>query len=475
MESPDTNRRDLMKIAGLAGLASIAGCNAPSAERPPTQTPPQIDVDRIAADPTDVPPPVTWDEPREHEIAMETVELTAEVDSGKVFEYMTFDGQVPGPMVRVRRGDRIQFQLSNPDASEYPHNMDFHAVYGPGGGAEATTITPGQSAEIEFTAMYPGVHIYHCAVPNFDHHISAGMFGAILVEPEDGLPEVDRELYFGQHEIYTQDSEENTNHAAFDFDAMSREEPTYVVFNGKPYAFTDNEYGPIQVETDERIRIYFANGGPNLTSSWHAIGNVWSRLYRDGDLVSEPAQYVETTAVPPGSVAAAEIETPVPGPIRLVDHAASRLTKRGALGIIEVMGEERPDIFDGGEGGGDYGGGDDAQNDFDGWFEDVDNYTGVVDKTGENRSRVAVGTQGNGGFFAFEPAAIEVNAGTTVVWEWTGQGGAHNVVARDGPFESELTDDEAFTYEYTFSDEGEYRYVCTPHETLGMKGIVVVS
>jgi nitrite reductase (NO-forming) len=326
---------------------------------------------------------------------------------------MPFGGQGPGPMLRVRRGDTVRLTLNNDSSNQMPHNIDFHAVYGPGGGADDTTVSPGESATIEFTAMYPGVHIYHCAVPNFDLHISSGMFGAILVEPEGGLPEVDRELYFGQHEIYTQDAHEQSGYAAFDFEAMKREEPTYVVFNGKPYAFTDDNYGPIQVETDERIRIYFANGGPNLTSSWHAIGNVWTRLYRDGDMLSEPAQFVETTSVPPGSVAAAEINTPVPGPIRLVDHAASRATKRGALGVIQAEGEERPDIYDGGEDGDvDYGGGTD---DFDGWFDDVGNYTGVIDKTGENRPKVFVGAQGNLGLFALVPAAIELPRGMTVL------------------------------------------------------------
>jgi nitrite reductase (NO-forming) len=335
------NRRDLLKSSSIAGAGALAGClGAPRAQNQ-DDNPTDIDLDRIAADPTDVPPPVDWDEPREHEISMETVEATAEITPGTTFDYMTFDGQVPGPMVRVRRGDRIRFQLTNPEDSNQPHNMDFHAAYGPGGGAEDTTITPGETAEIEFKAMYPGVHIYHCAVPDFDHHISAGMFGAILVELEDGLPEVDRELYFGQHEIYTKGGRGDDNHHPFDFEAMNKEEPTFVVFNGVPYGFTEGGHGPITVNTDERIRIYFANGGPNLSSSWHAIGNVWTRLYRDGDLVSDPGRFVETTPVPPGSVSAAEIRTPVPGPVRLVDHAASRALKRGALGVIQVQGEER--------------------------------------------------------------------------------------------------------------------------------------
>jgi nitrite reductase (NO-forming) len=300
------------------------------------------------------------------------------------------------------------------------------------------------------------------------------MFGAILVEPEDGLPAVDREFFLGQHELYTKGRLGQEGHHAFDVEAMKREEPTYVVFNGEAYAFTDDRHGPLHAETDERIRIFFANGGPNLVSSWHAIGNVWSHLYRDGDLLSEPARYVETTPVAPGTVTAAEIDTPVPGPIKIVDHALSRAARRGALGVIDVGGEPNPDVYDGGEepeavdGTG-------ADRSFDGWMADVDNYDGVVDATGTDRVTVSVGAPGNGGAFGFDPAAVEISTGTTVVWEWTGEGGMHDVSHDGGTFASELTDEAGHTFEHPFDDTGTFKYACTPHEPLGMKGVVVVS
>ncbi len=358
-----THRRRFLQAAGVGGVALLAGCiGAPSADdeedSTPTPTEPaggsgpveldpakEVDVDRIAADPTDVPPPVDWDEPRRHEIEFETEELTAEIEPGVTFDYMTFEGQVPGPIVRVRRGDTVNFKLTNPEDSNLPHNMDFHAVYGPGGGSEATTISPGETAEIEYQASYPGVFIYHCAVPNLDYHISAGMFGAIIVEPEDGLPEVDRELYFGQHELYTQGEVGQEGHHAFDMDAMMNEDPTYVVYNGEAYAFTEDGYGPITVDKGERVRIFLSNGGPNLTSAWHAIGNVWDVYYRDGDLYSDPDRFVETAPVSPGTVSAAEIDTPVPGPIKLVDHALSRVARRGLMGVVQVEGDPEPDIY----------------------------------------------------------------------------------------------------------------------------------
>lgn len=404
---------------------------------------------------------------------METPEVRAKIKPNTTFDYMTFDGRVPGPMVRVRHGDTIRFNLTNPEESTLPHNIDFHAVYGPGGGADDTTIRPGESAQIEFKAMYPGIFIYHCAVPNFDHHISSGMFGAILVEPKGGLPEVDRELYLGQHEIYTTTEPREDGHLPFDFKAMALEEPTYVVFNGEPYAFTEDKHGPIQASTDERIRLFFVNGGPNLSSSWHAIGNVWSHLYRDGDLVSEPANFIETTAVPPGTATVAEIDTPVPGPVRIVDHAVTRAIQRGAVGVIDVQGPEKPDIYKGaGKPKPDPG---NQPTDFDGWMNDVSNYTGVIDKTSVDEPVVVVGADGNQGAFAFEPAAIKVATGTTVRWEWTGEGGYHNVVDQGGAFESDLVQDAGYEFSHTFDSTGVYKYSCTPHVSLGMKGVVVVE
>ncbi|MFD1645184.1 copper-containing nitrite reductase [Haloarchaeobius litoreus] len=353
----DTTRRRVVQALGVGGAATLAGCSTgqqpveadqqtTASATPTQQEPAQTTVDRIAADPRDVPDPVDWNEPRRHEISLEVTEETAEIEPGVTFDYMTFDGRVPGPMIRVRRGDTVNLTLSSPDSNSMPHNIDLHAVYGPGGGADATSINPGESATIEFRAMYPGVHIYHCAVPNLDQHISAGMFGAILVEPEEGLPEVDHEFYFGQHEIYTDKAAGEEGHHAFDFEAMKKEEPSYVVYNGEAYAFTGNGYGPVEVDKGDRVRIFMSNGGPNLTSSWHAIGNVWTDFYRDGALANEPEHYVETAPVAPGTVACAEIDTPVPEPIKLVDHALTRVARKGMMGVIQVNGSPEPDIFD---------------------------------------------------------------------------------------------------------------------------------
>lgn len=359
MTATQLNRRHVLQAVGATGALAVAGCLGSDAEGNSTNTnqpadeeglsaAKAVDVDQIARDPTDIPPPVDWTNPRTHDVTIRTQKLTAEIEPGVTFDYMTFEGTVPGPMIRVRQGDTVNLTFDVPeDLNAAMHNMDFHAVYGPGGGAEATTIAPDDDpTQISFRAEYPGVFIYHCAVPSMDYHISSGMFGSILVEPEEGLPAVDTEYYLGQHEIYTTGDVGEQGHHEFDFEAMMREDPTYVVFNGQAYGFTEDAAGPLQAETGETARVYFANGGPNLLSSLHPIGNVWSDLYRDGDLLSDPATNVETTPVAPGTTTAGEMAFPVPGPVKIVDHALSRVVHRGALGVIDVQGDPNPDVFD---------------------------------------------------------------------------------------------------------------------------------
>ncbi|MEY7848221.1 copper-containing nitrite reductase [Natrarchaeobius sp. A-rgal3] len=355
-----TNRRTFIQAAGATGAIAIAGClgQEPSATEPADEPAEadeglapaaEVDVDAVAADPTAIPPPVDWDEPRTHEITLESIEVTAEIEPGVTIDFMTYEGQIPGPMIRVREGDTIDLTFEVPDDhNRDAHNVDFHAVYGPGGGAEATTLAPGDGpARLRFETRYPGVHIYHCAVPNMDQHISLGMFGAILVEPKDGLPEVDREFYFGQHEVYTNGEAGEAGHHIYDFEATADEDPTYVLMNGEAYGLTpDGQHGPVHAEVGETVRVYFANGGPNLTSALHPIGNVWSTFYRDGDLVSDPGRYVETAPVAPGTVVAGEMELPVPGPIKIVDHALSRVARKGMMAVIDVEGEANPDVYD---------------------------------------------------------------------------------------------------------------------------------
>ncbi|MFB6107725.1 MAG: copper-containing nitrite reductase [Haloplanus sp.] len=349
----ETTRRRTLQALGVGGTAAVAGCDvqAPTAEESQQQRT-QVEqqskptVDRVAADPTDLPDPVDWSEPKHHEVTLEVKEVRAEIEPGVTFDFMTFEGQVPGPMIRVRRGDTVSFTLKNLPENARPHNVDMHAIYGTGGGNVATNAAPGESNAETFTAEYPGAFIYHCAVPNLDMHISSGMFGMILVEPEDGLPSVDREFYLGQHEVYTNRSAGTEGHHSFDLQAMMDETPSYVLFNGEKAPFTPDRYGPMQAKRDETVRVYMVTGGPNLTSSFHPIGNVWTKAYPQGALASDPMEYVQTQSVPPGSTFVGEMDLPVPERIKLVDHALSRVARKGLLAEIDVSGEKRSDVFD---------------------------------------------------------------------------------------------------------------------------------
>jgi nitrite reductase (NO-forming) len=278
-------------------------------------------------------------------VTLQVREVVAEIEPGVAFSYLTFGGQVPGPMIRVRQGDTVHLTLSNPKASANAHNVDLHAVYGTGGSSSATLVMPGQSASVEFKAMYPGAFIYHCAVPMLDYHIASGMFGMIVVEPPGGLEPVDRELYMGQHEVYLQGDRSIRGLREFDFAAMRAETPTYVLLNGEKDALTPARWGAVQVRRDERVRVFFVCGGPNLTSHFHPIGNVWTNAWANGALANAPQRYVQTLAVAPGDCAVLELETPVPETIKLVDHALTRVVWKGMLGMIDVQGKPRLDIF----------------------------------------------------------------------------------------------------------------------------------
>lgn len=301
---------------------------------------------RVSADPTKLPPPLKHRAPITHKVELICKEIIGEIDHGNYFLYLTFNGQVPAPMIRVRQGDTIDLTINNPLGTMHAHSVDFHAVYGTGGGSSATTVGPGQKKRLKFKTLYPGAFIYHCAVANLDYHISSGMFGMIVVEPPEGLPKVDHEFYFGQNEIYVKNQQTPKNKPLqFDYNAMTAENPRYVVLNGESHAITDQNYGAVKVKKGENARIFFVNGGPNLMSSFHPIGNIWTKVWREGAVLNHPERYVQTVGVSPGSCAVLEMEFPVPETIKLVDHALSRVVHKGLLALIEVEGEPEPDIF----------------------------------------------------------------------------------------------------------------------------------
>lgn len=297
----------------------------------------------IGRDPTDIPPPITRRTPETVRVDLETVEVEARLSDQSTYQYWTFNGRVPGPFVRVRVGDTVEVHLKNHESSVMIHNVDFHAATGPGGGAGATSANPGEEKMVTFKALNPGLYIYHCAVPPVAMHISSGMYGLILVEPENGLTPVDREFYVVQGEIYTEEDFGTPGLLTQSYDKLVAEQPSHFVFNGHVGALT--QHYPLKAKVGETIRIFFGVGGPNYTSSFHVIGEIFDRAYQLGSVVSPPIESVQSISVPPGSANIVEFKLEVPGRFVLVDHALSRAEK-GLAGYLIVEGDPNPEIFD---------------------------------------------------------------------------------------------------------------------------------
>lgn len=296
----------------------------------------------IAENPANVPPPITRREPTTVRLDLETREIEAPLDANATYRFWTFNGTVPGPFVRVRVGDTVEVHLKNSEDSWFQHNIDFHAATGPGGGAAVSTAGPGEERSFRFKALNPGLFVYHCAVPPVALHIASGMYGLILVEPEEGLPPVDREYYVMQGEIYTEEPLGTAGLLTESYDKLINERPEYFVFNGHVGALT--EHYPLQAKVGETVRIYFGVGGPNYHSAFHVIGEIFDRVYLNGDLVNPPQQSTQSVSVGPGSAAIVEFKCEVPGRFVLVDHALSR-AERGLAGYLVVEGEEDPELF----------------------------------------------------------------------------------------------------------------------------------
>ncbi len=288
-----------------------------------------------------VAPPVGTRGPQLVKQEIEIREIVGYMDEGIAYEFWTFGGTIPGPMLRVRVGDTVELTLKNPAESKMPHNIDLHAVTGPGGGGHDTLVTPGQSATIRFKAMKAGVYVYHCATPPIPHHISSGMYGLIVVEPEGGLPEVDREFYVMQGDFYLEGARGEQGLRNFSMDKMLDERPDYVVFNGGVGAITEDRAFKAQV--GETVRIFFGVGGPNIVSSFHVIGEIFDRVMQEG--AAEWTSNIQTTLVPAGGATIVDFKVEVPSTLLMVDHSLGRLAK-GAVGMIVVEGEGNSDVYE---------------------------------------------------------------------------------------------------------------------------------
>jgi nitrite reductase (NO-forming) len=322
--------------AGMAGKIIVGGVKGPVVALPPSVS--------VARDPVDLPGPVASSAPRTVSVELEAVELVGKLANETTYTYWTFNGKVPGPFIRVRQGDTVELSFKNRQDSRMIHSVDLHAVTGPGGGAVMTQTHPGDAKSFRFKALNPGVFVYHCATPMVANHISSGMYGLILVEPPGGLPKVDHEFYVMQGEIYTDRAFGQRGHDEFSVDKLLAERPEYYVFNGAVGALTAEH--PMKARVGDTVRIFFGVGGPNATSSFHVIGEIFDRVYAEGAMGSSIATNVQTTMVPAGGAAIVEFKLDVPGRYILVDHSLSRL-ERGLAGFLIVEGAENRDVFHG--------------------------------------------------------------------------------------------------------------------------------
>ena len=329
-----------LRNAGLISAFVIAPCLAIA----PGAASAMETIKAVVTAAPNAPPPITRKEAANVIVELEAGEWVGKLSDDNNYKFWGFNGTVPGPMVRVMVGDTVEIHLKNKADSKESHNIDFHAVTGPGGGAAMLNTEPGQESKLRFKALNAGLYFYHCATasPSIPEHIANGMYGAILVEPVGGLKKVDKEFYVVQSEFYTKEGKKGET-LEFSFENGLMEHPSHVVFNGNAQSLIKN---PLKAKVGDTIRMFYINAGPNLVASWHIIGEIFDRVYMHGSLTTAPLEGLQTTLVPAGGSSVAEFKVEVPGTYLNVDHSIFRIAK-GAVGLLKVEGAEQPDIYKG--------------------------------------------------------------------------------------------------------------------------------
>jgi len=324
-------------LCAVAGVAGAAPATDPADLGPPRGAP----IEETMVAPPNVPPPIHRDYPARVIVRLETREVVKEIADGVRYDFWTFNGTVPGPMIRVRQGDTVELHLKNAADSHMAHNIDLHAVMGPGGGAALSMTPPGHESVFTFKAMREGLYIYHCATPPVPMHIANGMYGLILVEPPQGLPKADREYYVVQGDFYTTGAYHAPGLQTFDMQKLLLEQPTYVLFNGREGSLTGAN--ALTSKVGDTVRLFVGDGGPNLVSSFHVIGQIFDSVNVEGGTLVN--HNVQTTLIPAGGAVTVEMKTLVPGTFLLVDHSITRAFMQGALGQLVVSGPAAPAIY----------------------------------------------------------------------------------------------------------------------------------
>ena len=335
-------------VLGIAFLAATTGCSGGAGDAKPSSLAAHqaaVSDSEIAtlADAPNVPPPITRNHATRVVVTLEVREVVKRIADGVDYTFWTFGGSVPGKFIRVREGDEVEFHLRNHPANKMPHNIDLHAVTGAGGGAASSFTAPGHESVFSFKALNRGLFMYHCATAPVGMHIANGMYGMILVEPAGGLPKVDHEYYVCQGDFYTKGRNGEPGLQPFDMEKAIREQPDYVLFNGAVGALTGDN--ALKAKVGETVRLFVGNGGPNLVSSFHVIGEVFDAVYAEAGGLKNTN--VQTTLIPSGGAAIVEFKVEVPGTFLLVDHSIFRTFNKGSLGMLKVEGAEDKLVYSG--------------------------------------------------------------------------------------------------------------------------------
>jgi len=337
------------KALAVLGLATLVACGQGTKEETVSKKINSADIVVVGemqaelTSPPMVPASVGNRDAKKLIVDMEILEQEGTMTDGVKYVYWTFGGTVPGSFIRTRVGDEVEFTLKNHPDNKLPHNIDLHAVTGAGGGAASSFVAPGHEVTFSFKTLNPGLYVYHCATAPVGMHIANGMYGLILVEPEGGLPEVDREYYIMQGDFYTKGKNGDPGLQPFDMQKAVDENADYVVFNGKVGALTGDN--ALTAKVGETVRLYVGNGGPNLVSSFHVIGEIFDRVNIEGGTAIN--ENVQTTLIPAGGAAMVEFKVDVPGTFIIVDHSIFRAFNKGALGMLKVEGEENKKLYSG--------------------------------------------------------------------------------------------------------------------------------
>ncbi len=337
-------KQGLSHLILLSSISIVLSCNNNSGNADVENKLDTVLTGNVTAELTDapaVPKQLNYTSPKKVIVQLDVIEKVMKISDSTEYTFWTFGGHVPGKFIRVRQGDLVDFTLHNMPDSKLSHNIDLHAVTGPGGGADATATAPGQSSHFQFRALNPGLFVYHCATGPVGMHIANGMYGLILVEPQSGMAKVDKEYYIMQGDFYTKGKFEAPGLQDFDMDKAIAEHPDYVLFNGRVRSTTGKN--ALTANVGETVRLYVGNGGPNLISSFHVIGEIFNKVYiESGSAINKN---VQTTLIPAGGSTMIEMKMEEPGVYNLVDHAIFRAFNKGALAQIKVSGDENPAIF----------------------------------------------------------------------------------------------------------------------------------